>query len=224
MGKRKKKSHKAQNNCISYCVMRVSAINPFMRSLPHKRTNTRSIVISPPFYINMEKREDGEASRKSRFQVCPLGVARDLPLETIYVFPSSGRYPDAPAGGASCTCFTFYGAFQAGWGGMGVCYTVVCLHWEINCLFIVVCVYFSVFMIFPHIFCTYRVILSFLCCPGIDKKGLFLSQDARSALLFVSTCSPFSEIISWFIYMVWFCSLLLLLLLLLLTQFPCRDL
>lgn len=153
----------------------MSEINPFMRSPLQMRTNTRSIVISPPFYINMEKREDGEASRKSRFQVCPLGVARDLPLGTIYVFPSSGRYPDAPAGGASCTCSTFSGAFQAGWRGDGcVLYSCVFTLGNKLSLYYCVCIFLYLWF-FSHFFCTYRVILYFLCCPVINKKGNFLS-------------------------------------------------
>lgn len=44
--------------------------------------------------------------------------------------------------------------FRLDEGGMGVCYTAVCLHWEINCLFIIVCVYFCIydfFSFFLHI-------------------------------------------------------------------------
>lgn len=48
--------------------------------------SNEGMKLSPPFYINTEQREDGEAGRSSSFHVCPLGVARDPPLGTNTCF------------------------------------------------------------------------------------------------------------------------------------------
>lgn len=110
-----------------------------------KINHTNSSSFHHHFLSAWRRKEDGEVRRR-RFHVWPLGVARDLLLETNTLFPFSGQYPAPPAEGVIIHVFHLRWNISdyKKWGEG--CVMQWCLHWHIIWL-LVVMLYILVFFL-----------------------------------------------------------------------------